>query len=213
MATRRGTSLLASLLLLAAACGGSITEPVPDADTPEAGTAQVDPASGPSVQLSSECDSLVEEMVDIRRVWLAELSDLTEADLGGVRDQELFAEYNPQLVELETDANVQGCDGWELAICDHRDAVQPQGEAAEIVYSSLCSVRDLWIDGERGASALEKAMRAVIQTEPLATLEYAAVVDPETFAPGKGPNAGTTALALVAVKIGTTRLIDNLLLK
>lgn len=176
MATRCGASVIASFLLLAAACGGSTTEPVPDADTPEASTAQVDPASGPSgVQLSSECDSLVKEMVGIRRVWLAELSGLTEADLGGVRDQELFAEYNPQLVELETDANVQSCDGWELAICDHRDAVQPQGEAAEIVYAIFLFVGCADAAAGSGPSTTE--------TE-VATTEAAESADPADDAQG-----------------------------
>jgi pantoate--beta-alanine ligase len=86
--------------------------------------------------------------------------------------------------------------------------------ASEIVYTSLCSARDLWAGGERAASALESAIRAVIQSEPLATLEYAAVIDPESFEPHGGPipvtGPNTGALALVAVRFGTTRLIDNL---
>lgn len=82
--------------------------------------------------------------------------------------------------------------------------------AAEIVYTSLCSARDRWASRERAASALESDMRTVIQSEPLATLDYAAVIDPETFEPHGGPIPDTGALALVAVRIGTTRLIDNL---
>jgi pantoate--beta-alanine ligase len=50
----------------------------------------------------------------------------------------------------------------------------------------------------------------MIQSEPLATLDYAAVVDPETFEPHGGPIPDSGALALVAVRVGTTRLIDNL---
>jgi len=82
--------------------------------------------------------------------------------------------------------------------------------AAQIVYTSLCSARDRWAGRERAASALESDMRTVIQSEPLATLDYAAVIDPETFEPHGGPIPDTGALALVAVRIGTTRLIDNL---
>jgi pantoate--beta-alanine ligase len=82
--------------------------------------------------------------------------------------------------------------------------------AAEIVYTSLRSARDRWANRERAASALESNIRTVIQSEPLATLNYAAVIDPETFEPHRGPIPSTGALALVAVRIGTTRLIDNL---
>ena len=82
--------------------------------------------------------------------------------------------------------------------------------AAEIVYTSLRSARDRWANRERAASALESTIRTVIQSEPLATLNYAAVINPETFEPHRGPIPSTGALALVAVRIGTTRLIDNL---
>jgi pantoate--beta-alanine ligase len=82
--------------------------------------------------------------------------------------------------------------------------------AAEIVYASLCSARDRWTRRERAASALESDIRTMIQSEPLATLDYAAVVDPETFEAHGGPIPDSGALALVAVRVGTTRLIDNL---
>ena len=63
-------------------------------------------------------------------------------------------------------------------------------------------------------------MRTVIDAEPLATLDYAAVVEAATFEPIPEPDSGATvesrpvtsravALALVAVRIGNTRLIDN----
>ena len=79
--------------------------------------------------------------------------------------------------------------------------------AAECVYASLCTTRDMWAAGERSTSTLESAMRAVIESEPLATLGYAAVVDPGTF---ESWNTGANSLALAAVVIGTTRLIDNI---
>lgn len=88
--------------------------------------------------------------------------------------------------------------------------------AAEVVYRSLCGAKELWIGGNRVPSALESAMRAVIEMEPLATLDYAVVVDSATFEPLPEPDSGasvhpmaTHALALVALTIGNTRLIDN----
>jgi pantothenate synthetase len=49
---------------------------------------------------------------------------------------------------------------------------------------------------------LRSNLREVIEREPLARVDYAEVVDPETFStPGR--------LAVVAVWIGKTRLIDN----
>lgn len=87
---------------------------------------------------------------------------------------------------------------------------EKERSAAEIVYRSLCRARDEWENGQYAPSVLESAMRTVIESEPLATLDYAAVVDAATFERVDEPNAGAAALALVAVRIGTTRLIDNL---
>ena len=90
--------------------------------------------------------------------------------------------------------------------------------AAEVVYRSLCRARDVWNGGDRGRTAAESAMREVIKAEPLATLDYAVVVDAATFEPLQKPASGgstspesspAATLALVALKIGNTRLIDN----
>ncbi|MDA1258368.1 MAG: pantoate--beta-alanine ligase [Chloroflexi bacterium] len=87
--------------------------------------------------------------------------------------------------------------------------------AAKVVYRSLCRARDAWEAGERDKTTLEDVIRAVIDTEPLATLDYAAVVDARTFGPISEPGQGAsgpdlTALALVAARFGSTRLIDNI---
>jgi pantoate--beta-alanine ligase len=92
----------------------------------------------------------------------------------------------------------------------HSYLTEPERSAAEVVYASLCAARDLWDGGQRSAPELESAIRDVIASERLATLCYAVVVDPETFEPHKEPGAVSHALALIAVTIGSTRLIDNL---
>jgi pantoate--beta-alanine ligase len=59
--------------------------------------------------------------------------------------------------------------------------------------------------------ALESWIQRGIGRAPLAKVDYVAVVDPETLQP-KEPDEGPVLLA-TAVFFGTTRLIDNLLLK
>lgn len=54
----------------------------------------------------------------------------------------------------------------------------------------------------------ERRMRAVLE-QAGAEIDYAVVVDPDTF----GPPDGTDTLLLVAARVGGTRLIDNLLLQ
>ncbi len=64
--------------------------------------------------------------------------------------------------------------------------------------------------GERETAALIAAMRQEISGAPLARVDYAEIVDNETFEPVASINR--TALALLAVHVGSTRLIDNALL-
>jgi pantoate--beta-alanine ligase len=61
--------------------------------------------------------------------------------------------------------------------------------------------------GVRKSSEIEKAIRKEIESEPLARLDYAEVVDLETLKPVDKIEA--PALVAAAVYIGNTRLIDN----
>jgi pantothenate synthetase len=53
-------------------------------------------------------------------------------------------------------------------------------------------------------------MRDVLAKEPGVTVEYIAVVDPQALAPVKIADENT--IAALAVRIGSTRLIDNIVL-
>lgn len=64
--------------------------------------------------------------------------------------------------------------------------------------------------GEQSASALLETMRATLQDEPAVRVDYLAVVDPDTLLPLENVAAG--ALLAVAAYVGSTRLIDNVLL-
>lgn len=59
-----------------------------------------------------------------------------------------------------------------------------------------------------GRSASLAAGRAVLDGEPLVTLDYLEIVDPDDFAPVDDTRRGTV-LVLVAARVGATRLIDN----
>lgn len=62
--------------------------------------------------------------------------------------------------------------------------------------------------GHHGTDAVLAAAHAVIDAEPLVELDYFAVVDPATFSPIDNNHTGTV-LALIAARVGATRLIDN----
>lgn len=81
-------------------------------------------------------------------------------------------------------------------------------KAALTLYRALRRAKELLEQGERCAATLEGEMRALLEAEPLAKIDYAAVVDAETLQPLATVERDT--LVALAVRIGRTRLIDNL---
>jgi pantoate--beta-alanine ligase len=83
--------------------------------------------------------------------------------------------------------------------------------AATILFRALDGARASIARGERDALRLTAAMREMLRSEPLATPDYVELVDAETLE-GVTRLRGA-CLALLAVKIGPVRLIDNLLIE
>jgi pantoate--beta-alanine ligase len=82
--------------------------------------------------------------------------------------------------------------------------------AASVLWRALSAARDAWAAGERDAEALRERMRDVLATEPLAQVDYvscAALATLRELDRIEGP-----ALLSLAVVIGSTRLIDNVML-
>ena len=69
---------------------------------------------------------------------------------------------------------------------------------------------DLFRSGERDGTALAAASRAVLDAEPGLATDYAACLDPATFAPAV--RASDACVVAVAARLGATRLIDNVVL-
>ena len=83
--------------------------------------------------------------------------------------------------------------------------------AATVLYRALDAARREIVAGERDVVRLLAVMRKVIETEPLASADYVEIVDAETFEPAA--RLRRACLALLAVFVGSTRLIDNLLVE
>ena len=62
-------------------------------------------------------------------------------------------------------------------------------------------------NGEKDCAAVIKAMTDLINSEPLARIDYVKIVDEKTMQ--QIPALDRPALCAIAVYIGTTRLIDN----
>jgi pantoate--beta-alanine ligase len=86
-----------------------------------------------------------------------------------------------------------------------------QRRAAACLYRGLQAAAQRYAGGERDPEALRASVRAEIEAEPLAQLEYVAVNDPRTLI-GLHTIDDQPVLLSLAVRFGATRLLDNCLL-
>lgn len=99
-----------------------------------------------------------------------------------------------------------------LAMSSRNARLAPeQRRAALVLHRSLRLSEARVRAGERNAKAILDEMRAVIEAEPLAQIDYVVLCDPETLEPVDRVEGLT--LAALAVRFGSTRLIDNTLIK
>jgi pantoate--beta-alanine ligase len=85
-----------------------------------------------------------------------------------------------------------------------------QRKAATVLYRSLRAAEEAYQNGERDAETLRQVMRDVLGSEPLAQVQYVSCAGHDTLQELETVT-GKSLLSL-AVVVGRTRLIDNLLL-
>jgi pantoate--beta-alanine ligase len=113
-------------------------------------------------------------------------------------------------VEVLPGPTVREADG--LAMSSRNAYLAPaERQAATVLYRALRAGEALVAAGERRADVVCAGIAEVLASEPLARVEYVAAVDATTFQPA-ATVAGNVVLP-IAVKIGATRLIDNLRLR
>ncbi|MBI2886917.1 MAG: pantoate--beta-alanine ligase [Chloroflexi bacterium] len=112
-------------------------------------------------------------------------------------------------VEVVVCPTVREPDG--LAMSSRNVNLSPrQRHAALALYRALCLAQEQWARGNKDGEAIRRAMTALIQGEPLARIDYVSVAHPETLQELDRIEGG--ALVSLAVHIGRTRLIDNVVL-
>jgi len=113
-------------------------------------------------------------------------------------------------VEIVLAPTIREIDG--LA-CSSRNRYLSKEErrAAKVLYQSLLRAKTEIQDGEDNPSCIISSMEDLILEEPLAKIDYIAIVDPVSLKPVKRIRG--EVLVAVAVKIGKTRLIDNMRIK
>jgi pantoate--beta-alanine ligase len=112
-------------------------------------------------------------------------------------------------VEIEVCPIVREADG--LAMSSRNAYLNPEErKSALVLYRSLQRTRTMFDAGERRSEKLIAAAKEEFTGEPRARLDYLEIVDPDTLE--SQSMIRQRALVAVAAFVGTTRLIDNILL-
>ena len=112
-------------------------------------------------------------------------------------------------VEIVVVPTVREPDGLALSSRNEYLSV-PERRAATVIHRALEHARAMYGDGVDDAATVRREMRALIDAEPLARLDYVSIADPDTLEELEVATPG--ALASLAVYVGDTRLIDNVTL-
>jgi pantoate--beta-alanine ligase len=109
-------------------------------------------------------------------------------------------------IEIVVCPTVREPDG--LAMSSRNAYLDPEERAAAtVLYRSLNAAEAAFQAGERSAVTLKDTMLDVLNSEPVAEIQYVSVADPESLEELDG--MVDRALLSMAVCVGTTRLIDN----
>ena len=99
-----------------------------------------------------------------------------------------------------------------LAMSSRNQYLNPEERKQAVVLNqSLSAAADLIHKGESNAAIVESAVRKQIQIAPGAAIDYVEIVNPESLQPMEEITGNT--LIAIAVVFGSTRLIDNRLVR
>ncbi len=132
----------------------------------------------------------------------------------GEKDYQQLVVVRRMVQDLNQPVEVIGCpivreaDG--LAASSRNVYLSPDERAAAIViYRALQAGAAAVLAGERDGQEVERLMAGIVEAEPLASLDYAEVVDAATLMPLAVLAPGCQVRLLVAAQVGRPRLIDN----
>lgn len=133
----------------------------------------------------------------------------------GEKDAQQLAIVKRMVKDLNFDIEIVGCpivrepDG--LAKSSRNTYLNAKERKAALILSKAIALgKKMTADGEKSAQAVIQAMTDLINTEPLAKIDYVSVVNAETIQPIDIISG--EVLTAIAVYIGKTRLIDNFMI-
>jgi len=123
-----------------------------------------------------------------------------------IRQMVADLDMNLEVVAVPT---VREADG--LAMSSRNTYLNPEErKQAAVLYQALTLAQRLYGEGERDAETIRRQMTVLIQRQPSADIDYISIADAETLE--ELDVVKPLALVSMAVKIGKTRLIDNIVL-
>lgn len=134
----------------------------------------------------------------------------------GQKDAQQLAVIRHMVSDLNFDIEIVGCpiireeDG--LAKSSRNTYLnQEERRAATVLNRSLQAAEEALKNGEKNTAELTNIIRSVLETEPMAKIDYVEIVDWNTLEAVE--QAEGSILMAIAVYIGKTRLIDNRILE
>lgn len=133
----------------------------------------------------------------------------------GQKDAQQLAVIKRMVRDLNMDIEIVGCsivrekDG--LAKSSRNTYLSEEERRAALILSKAIFLGEQLVkQGERKASILKEKMKELIESEPLANIDYIEVVDANSIE--KVEQLSGSVLTAIAVYIGRTRLIDNFII-
>jgi pantoate--beta-alanine ligase len=133
----------------------------------------------------------------------------------GEKDFQQLAVVRRMAADLDQPVTVIGCpivreaDG--LAMSSRNIYLSSsEREAATVISRALRAGAAMISAGESDPAVIEAHMASIIEAEPLAELDYAVVVDPDSLLTPAELLRGTNVRLLMVAKVGSPRLLDNL---
>lgn len=149
------------------------------------------------------------------------LFNMTQSDVAyfGQKDYQQTLVIRRMVEDLDVPIRIRVCpivrepDG--LAMSSRNAYLSPkERQEAIVLYRSLCLARELIEQGEREVSVIVDRMRHLMQDAKDSQIDYIAVADAQTLVPvttiPTDRAEGFEVVIALAVKIGQTRLIDNM---
>ncbi|MFT5141895.1 MAG: pantoate--beta-alanine ligase [Rhodothermales bacterium] len=136
----------------------------------------------------------------------------------GLKDAQQFFVLRRMVLDLDFGIRLVGVDTVResdgLAMSSRNRYLKDDArKQATVLSKAVFGARDAILAGERDPEIVRQILSAPFRTAPLASLQYAELVDGDLLQPAPELTGGSTVIAAVAALLGPARLIDNAIIE